>query len=559
MKLNGKLAVTVTATLLVAILAFAGKRSSEVLWLDFDMKDIPEPKERSSDYYDAFFKGQVIEKAKQRTDVPRWIRLAVGHPKRASNVNAVDEVPDSSWYTNRHHIHRMSTAELQRGPNRGPGPDFSSALITKAKPSGVTPGMMLKDANGQSYLVKFDEANYPNQLSGAEIISTKILYAAGYNVPENYIAYLDPKNLKIGDDVEIADSDTKQKRPLSQEDLDRMLRGAARAADGRYRVMASKVLPGTPKGPFTQVGLRTDDPNDLIPHEHRRELRALRLISSWINNWDLKEAQSLDVYVEEKGRKFLRHYLLDFGSSLGANDEPTEYYHGHEYGFDVGSIAKEIFSLGLYESANEKRALIISPEAGNFTAAEFDPGSWKPNFPSVMFDNMDDYDAFWATRVILSFTEEDLSAIVETAEFTGLTTNNYMLQTLLDRRKMVARYWLGKVDGLSEFSIRQAADGVALTFKDLMVDYNFAAGHSTDYTYQIKGGSYKSAKKSTYLHDINIDRETLGAAVEHGLKDSPVEISIWTHRFDFTSEPVRIYFDWSPNRDTFAIRRIARG
>src|SRR5438132_451768 len=87
---------------------------------------------------------------------------------------------------------------------------------------------------------------------------------------------------------------------------------------------------------------------------------TFRKTTSRINDWDLKEAQSLDMYVGEDGRKFLRHYLLDFGSSLGADDKPMEYYHGREYGLDLRSITKEIFSLGLYESANEKRARIIS-------------------------------------------------------------------------------------------------------------------------------------------------------------------------------------------------------
>ena len=395
--------------LLLGLVAFAEVRSSEVLWLDFDMKDIPEPKERESGYYDAFFKGQLIEGTKQQLDVPRWIRLAAGNPKQASNVNALDEVPDSSWYTNRHHLRRMSIAQLQRGPNRGSPPDFSRAEVTKAKPSGLTPGMMVKDATGQTYLIKFDAADYPNLRSGAEVVSTKIMYAAGYNVPENYIAYLDPKNLQIGKDVEITDAKTGQKRAFTTMDLEEMLRHVARTADGRCRVLASKILQGKPKGAFTQVGLRLDDPNDLIPHEHRRELRAMRVIASWINNWDLKEAQSLDVYVEENGRKFLRHYLLDFGSSLGAAIDPTEYYHGHEYGVDPGSITKEIFTLGIHESANEKRALVLSPEVGSFTAAEFHPGKWKPTFASVMFSNMTDLDAFWATRVMLSFTREDLA------------------------------------------------------------------------------------------------------------------------------------------------------
>src|SRR5438045_7962653 len=340
MTLRAKFGLTLLTTLTLGIFGYAERRQAEVIWLDFDMKNIPEPKERASGYYDYFFKGQLIEGAKQDLDIPRWIRLASGHPKQATNVNVLDEVPDSSWYTNRHHIHRMTIEQLKRGPNRGSAPDFSAAVITKAKTTGVTPGLQLKDATGQSYLVKFDGANYPNLQSGAEVSSTKILYAAGYNVPENYVAYIHPDNLQIGNGVEIKDEKTGKKRALTRDDIDEMLRRVARLPDGRCRVMASKILPGKSKGPFPQIGFRSDDPNDLIPHEDRRELRALRVIASWINDWDLKETQSLDMYVEEGGRKFLRHYLLDFGSSLGADDRPTDYFHGREYGLDLRNITK---------------------------------------------------------------------------------------------------------------------------------------------------------------------------------------------------------------------------
>jgi hypothetical protein len=544
---------------LLLIGLIAQMHSSEVLWLDFDMKNIPEPKERESGFYDYLVKGQFLEGAKQQLDVPRWIRKAARNPKQAANVNALDEVPDSSWYTNRHRLHRMTPAELQRGPNTGSPPDFSTATITKAKPSGVTPGIMVKDAAGQAYLIKFDGANYPNLQSGAETITTKIFYAAGYNVPQNYVAYLDPKHLNIGQGVEITDANTGLKRDLTMDDVDEMLRRVARTPDGRCRVLASKVLEGKPKGPFPQVGLRTDDPNDLIPHEHRRELRGLRVIASWINDWDLKEAQSLDMYVAQGGRKFLRHYLLDFGSSLGADDRPTDFYHSREYGLDARSIAKEIFSLGIHESANEKTARIISSEIGNFTSDDFKPGSWKQTYPSVMFSNLTDLDAFWATRVVLSFTEDDLRTIIETAEYSEPMTSTYILRTLMERREKLARYWLGKVDALSDFAIARTAQGVGLSFRDLMVDHKLSGAVTPIYTYQVRGKNYKSAKQTTRRPEINIDRQVLAAAIERVPNDRPVEVDIWTKRGDFTSQVVRIYFDWSPSRDTFTIRRIARG
>src|SRR5262245_35018447 len=101
MKVKTRTTVIVVATLFAGLICFGKVNSTNVLWLDFDMKNIPEPKERPTGYYDYFFKGQIIEGAKERLDVPRLLRRAAGRPKQAANVNALDEVPDSSWYTNR--------------------------------------------------------------------------------------------------------------------------------------------------------------------------------------------------------------------------------------------------------------------------------------------------------------------------------------------------------------------------------------------------------------------------------------------------------------------------
>ncbi len=559
MKSTTKFTLVTAIVILSCLVLRAEHRLNEVLWLDFDMKNIPEPKERSSGYYDAFFKGQLIEVTKQDLDVPRWIRLATGHPKQAKNVNVIDEVPDSSWYTNRHHIRHMTVEELKRGPNRGSPPDFSTVTVTKAKTAGVTPGLMVKDATGQAYLIKFDPFSYLNLQSGAEVISTKILYAAGYNVPENYVAYIDPKNLEVGKDVQITDSKTGRKRGLTRDDVDEMLWRVERLPDGRYRVLASKILAGKPKGPFSQMGFRHDDPNDLIPHEDRRELRALWVIASWINNWDLKESQSLDMYVEENGRKFLRHYLLDFGSSLGADNKPSDYFHGREYGFDFKNIMKEVFTLGVHESANEKHSRIISSEIGNFTSDDFDPGSWKPTFPTVMFNNMTDADAFWAARVILSFTEPELRSIVETGEYSEPRTADYIVRTLMERRKALAVYWLSKVDALSNFSVRHSGDGAAITFHDLMVDHSVAVTRLTEYAYQVRGAHYESSKKTTNRPEIEIDRSELSSAIEGAGPDAVVELVIWTKRLNTNPDPVKVYFDWSPSRESLRIRRIDRG
>ncbi len=111
----------------------------------------------------------------------------------ALSVNTLDEVPDSAWFTNRHGVKRMSLDELRRGPNRGTGPDPKEKwFVFRGKSQGLTPGFQIKDGKGDRYVIKVDPVEIPEIASAAEIIATKIFYAIGYNVPENYIVYRPP-------------------------------------------------------------------------------------------------------------------------------------------------------------------------------------------------------------------------------------------------------------------------------------------------------------------------------------------------------------------------------
>lgn len=551
MRMHFKAHLIIVAMLYAAVAVYAAVSPvKDVLWLDFDMRNIPEPKERPASYYTFFFDNEFVEQFKRWTDIPNWVRAATDHPKEAANVNAVDEVPDSSWYTNRHHLRPMTMEALARGPNQSDGPDFSRVVITKAKTGGVTPGLQVKDNKGNTYIIKFDGANYPEMQSAAEVISTKILYAAGYNVPENYVAYVDTAHLEIGDGVQVLAADRKTKRPFTRQDLDEMLRRVARHPDGRYRVLASKFLPGKPKGPFPQIGIRLDDPNDLFPHEHRRELRGLRVIASWIGHWDMKEQNGLDMYVEEGGRKFLRHYLLDFGATLGADDQPTQYYHGREYALDARSVFKELFSLGLYTSNGEKTATVFSPAVGSFGTDDFDPAGWKPSFPTAFFQDMTDRDAFWSTRVILSFTEPELRRIVETGEYSNPKDGDHLVEMLLERRRVVAQYWLGRANPIANFTVAARDGKTFVEFRDLM-------GDGAEYKYQIKSSRYRSAMKTTTESRLELDRDALSAAKEYG-HEAPIEVTIWTTRSANTTAPVKIFLYRSGDRGAVVVGRISR-
>jgi hypothetical protein len=65
--------------------------------------------------------------------------FSVVTPKRAGNINTVDEVPDSSWFTNRIGRQTMSAREIAVGPNTTEGPASGTWTVTSSKSDGVTP------------------------------------------------------------------------------------------------------------------------------------------------------------------------------------------------------------------------------------------------------------------------------------------------------------------------------------------------------------------------------------------------------------------------------------
>ena len=93
---------------------------------------------------------------------------------------------------------------------------------------------------------------------------------------------------------------------------------------------------------------RPDDPNDRYRHRHRRELRGLYALCSWVGSWDTKDHQSLETFVErEDTLGFVRHNLLDFGASLGAAAEgPRPPERGYEYTVDYKWSLRRLFTLG---------------------------------------------------------------------------------------------------------------------------------------------------------------------------------------------------------------------
>ncbi len=387
----------------------------------------------------------------------------------AQNVNTLGEVPDDEWYVARHYFKPMTLEQLVAGPNvTGPPAQGGPWKVVAAKTEGITPGFTILDARGKRYIVKFDPKHFPELATAPDVIGSKFFYALGYNVPENYIVNFRRADLGIGEDTLITD-DKGKKRPMTRQDIGQLLMNVRQNEDGSYRAVASLFIAGKPVGPHRYHGTRRDDPNDIVPHEHRRDLRGLRVFCAWLAHDDSRAINSLDMLDQKDGQPFVKHYLIDFGSLLGsASDQPNSPRSGFVPFFDWSDAAKQFFSLGLYVPNWARANYPPYPSVGRFEYEKFAPETWTPEYYNPAFANLLPPDAFWAARQVLAFSDEQIRALVKTGGYTDPRAEAWVAECLIRRRDKIGKAFLNQVLPLDFFAVR---DG-KLRFVDVSAQYN---------------------------------------------------------------------------------------
>src|SRR6185503_3541961 len=135
-----------------------------------------EPASQDASKTEPYFRGSLFEMATNLFITADYKPSGL----RAKNINTIDEVPDSNWFTNRIGTTTITTDQISRGPIVGAPPDPSKWTLIREKTAGVHPGFTARDAKGETFFLEFDPPFYPEGATAAVSIATKIFWALGY-------------------------------------------------------------------------------------------------------------------------------------------------------------------------------------------------------------------------------------------------------------------------------------------------------------------------------------------------------------------------------------------
>ncbi len=428
--------------------------------------------------------------------------IAIDHHGEAVNVNSVDEVPDSSWFTNRIGVHAMSTAELARGACSPAlildpeGAADGSWLIDHGKTNGSSPGFRVSIAGGGKYLFKGEPPEQPERPSAASAIGAAAYAAAGFNTSCEQIVYFRPSLLKLAPGL-MHQGNFGAMVPFDQKAVDKILADCPHRG-GLVRMQVSAWLPGYLIGPFSYTGTRSDDPNDVIAHDDRRELRGGRLLAAWLDHFDAREQNSMDTWIAESHEKKAKpdaspghvvHYYLDTSDCLGSEWDWEEISRrlGYSYIADWGDMALDLVTLGIPTRPWDRARREPGQEIfGFYNVKDFEPDHWKNEYPNAAFSRMTERDGAWMARILAHFTPEMVDTLGALGQFSDPRRTSYLTSVLKGRlAKILGRY----LTHLSPLMDAHVENGNQLCAVDLAKWRNVAPPDRFQYVARLESGA----------------------------------------------------------------------
>ena len=395
--------------------------------------------------------------------------------REAVNVNALDEVPDSSWYVNRLSRRLMSPEEVARGAcDEGFEMPFPWTIVG-GKPDGANPGFQIRDANGARYLLKTEGTLQPWRPGAADTIGAAIYHAAGYYAPCNRVVEFALDQLERDPEATIEHS-SGYEEPLEEHHIQEVLRAALELPDGRYRASVSRFIEGRPISPWRYEGTRGDDPNDVVEHQHRREVRGMFVLAAWTDHVDSRQENTMAAWMtagDDDAVGYVRHYMIDFGDCFGITHawDPLVRRLGHSGYIDFEHVLTDFVTLSVVDRPwNHASHGPAGATLGYYDVFRFEPDQWRTGYPNPAFDRVTEHDAAWASRIVARFQDAHVRALVRQARFHDPVHESELARILIGRRDRILERYLTRLSPLTWPHVSATEEGRAeVCVQDLAV------------------------------------------------------------------------------------------
>jgi hypothetical protein len=216
---------------------------------------------------------------------------------------------------------------------------------------------------------------------------------------------------------------------------------------------------------------------------------------------------------------------------------------------DWSEDTKRVITAGLYKPKWNVDPEVIYPSVGYFESEYFDPSNWKTNYPYIPFEYMTPQDAYWGARIVTSFTDEQIAACVREGRYSNPDAEEYVINTLKQRRDKIGRYWFSRVNPLDDFVLENSGNCCTLEFDDLAISRKISEGSDTAYRYRfIKRDKPRTGYLQTTQRKIILPDSPADISLNQDKDLFSVSIDMRRNKQDPWSKPVYVIIGYDKDR-----------
>jgi hypothetical protein len=401
--------------------------------------------------------------------VPEW-RLSEAYLRRplvnaldparvpeGGDVNALDEVPRSSWFS------AASGAPLCDADDL-PALPLHPLEVPASSRAGA---LRVSDAAGRFFEIWRDPVDRPEMSTAAAAAASRIVRALGWYTP----------GVWVGD---VAWSDFDLRTSADHDAMHALFKAGPKPVNGRYRAGFVRWPIGVDLGPTHAFDRRVGDGNDRVAHLDRRTLRALAVVFEWLGVGRLGAGVLRDAYVGAPGAGHVVHFIVDLGGALGADDvRRPEKPRDDDTDLAGRNIWVTMGTLGLY-TPNVVPTQQRWPSIGEYGVL-LDPPPFRTGPPFEPMDRLLPSDAYWIAKRIAALPAELIAAALDTGRMSDASARARLGEIVQARRlAVVARAFAG----VTPIEVDRVASGTVL-LRDEAVQRGFASAAASRYRVDI--------------------------------------------------------------------------